>query len=402
MKPNNLVFLAWRNLWLHRLRAILTIGGVTLGVGAIVFLVSIGFGLEKLVTSQVATFEAFSMIDVPSANLKTGKINEAAINRLSKIPHVVKINEIVELAARARLSSQKSTAETVAISANSNYFSLNQLSLKGGRIYNNNSLNEMVVNESLASLLGIGVADYAQKGALIDLIIPADLRERDNVDGPIVKSDIPAHIVGIAAGNQSPTMYMPLASAIKYGVVNRTSLKIKVDDRKNIPQVRQAIENAGYSTEYVGDTVEQISQVFTLFRIVLGAFGLIALIVAALGTFNTLTISLMERIREVGLLRTLGMKQKDIFRLFMAESLTIGILGGAAGVALASLIGWGINSGLRALAESSGADPVIVYYTPPSFIIIVAVGSMIVGFLTGLYPAKRAIKMKPLDLIRYE
>ena len=104
MRLYNLIYLAWKNLWLHRLRAILTIGGVTLGVGAIVFLVSIGFGLERLVTSQVANFEAFTTVDVPSANLKTGKINQEAIERLKKIPRTAQVDEVVDLAGRVRLS----------------------------------------------------------------------------------------------------------------------------------------------------------------------------------------------------------------------------------------------------------------------------------------------------------
>ncbi|MEX1995203.1 MAG: hypothetical protein WD887_00290 [Candidatus Saccharimonadales bacterium] len=69
---------------------------------------------------------------------------------------------------------------------------------------------------------------------------------------------------------------------------------------------------------------------------------------------------------------------------------------------LATVTGWGINAALRALAESSGADIVTVYYTPFSFIIAVAFGSLLAGFLTGFYPARRAIKMNALDLIRYQ
>lgn len=404
MKLYSLLFIAWRNLWAHRLRATLTIGGVTLGVGAIVFLVSLGFGLERLVTNQVANFDAFTQIDVPSANLKTGKINDEAITRIGKISHVSEINEVVDLAARARLASQKSTSETVAVGANPKYFNLTQTTIKNGRPYTHDSRTEIVINESLANLLGFEgkVNTAVGKELMLDLIIPADLRARDTSETPLVKSDIYVLIVGIAAGTDSPTLFMPLKLADAYGVVNRTSLKIKVDNRDNIPQVRQAIENSGFSTEYVGDTVDQIAQVFSLFRVVLGGFGLIALTVAALGTFNTLTISLMERIREVGLLKTLGMKQKDIFRLFMAESLTIGVIGGLVGLVLASLTGWALNAALQALAVQSGADIVTVYYTPASFIIGVALGSLVVGFLTGIYPARRAIKMNALDVIRYQ
>jgi putative ABC transport system permease protein len=404
MKTRTLLYLAWKNLWLHRLRALLTISGVTLGVGAIVFLVSIGFGLERLVTSQVANFDAFTTVDVPAANLKTGKINDQAIERLQGIPHIERVDEVVDLAGRARLDSQKSTTETVAVGVDSHYFSLAQIGLRDGRVYGEKATKEVVINESLAGLLGFSEKPGAALGKhlVLDLIIPEDLRARDQAEGPLVKTGIPFTVVGIATGADSPTLFLPLAAAEAQGAIHRTSLKIKVDRRESVPQVRKSIENAGFSTEYIGDTVDQIAQVFSLFRVILGAFGLIALLVAALGTFNTLTISLMERIREVGLFKTLGMRQRDIFRLFLAESVTIGAIGGLLGLIGASLTGWVINALLHALATQSGADVVSIYYTPWPFILASAVGSLVVGFITGFYPAHRAIKMNALDVLRYQ
>lgn len=405
MRLYNLIYLAWKNLWLHRLRAILTIGGVTLGVGAIVFLVSIGFGLERLVTSQVANFEAFTTVDVPSANLKTGKINQEAIERLKKIPRIAQVDEVVDLAGRARLSSQKSTAETVIVGVKPEYFKAAQVALQSGRFYKEDRRPpEVVINQSLAGLLGFTEKPEAALGktVLLDLIIPEDLRKRDATEGPLVRSDVAVTVVGIAGDADNPSLFLPLNVAEEAGAISRTSLKIKVESRRWVPEVRKSIENAGFSTEYVGDTVDQISQVFSLFRLVLGAFGLIALLVAALGTFNTLTISLMERIREVGLLKTLGMRERDIFRLFIAESLTIGAIGGILGVIGASAIGWAINAALQALAASSGSDVVSVYHTPWSFILISGIGSLVVGFVTGFYPAYRAIKTSALDVLRYQ
>lgn len=405
MRLENIIYLAWRNLWLHRLRAILTIGGVTLGVGAIVFLVSIGFGLQSVVTNQVADFDAFTTIDVPSANLKTGKIDQKAINRIGGIAHITEINGVDDMAGRTRLSTQNSTTETVIVASNTRYFKLSQLKILNGRSYNDSSTDEVLVNQALAGILGYSgnnEKNVVGKKMVTDFIIAQDLIGPSNGGEPISKINIPATIVGVVSGYESPILYQPLAAADELGVVNRTSLKLKVDDKKNINQVRQAVELLGFSTEYVGDTVDQISQVFTLFRLVLGGFGFIALLVAALGTFNTLTISLMERIKEVGLLKAIGMKERDIFRLFIAESLSIGIIGGLLGIVGASATGWLINLVLGALARSSGAEIVTVYYTPVSFIIIVAAGSLVLGVLTGLYPAYRAIKTKALDVLRYE
>lgn len=403
MRLTNIIFLAWRNLWAHRLRAMLTIGGVTLGVGAIVFLVSIGFGLEKLVTSQVANFDAFSTIDVSYSNLTAGRLNSEVIQRIKSFPHVTDVYEIDDLAGRAHLKTQNSTTETVVTAATSGYLALSQTSLDKGRLFRDASINEVTINQSLSALLGFNkTSDALGQQIFIDLVVPGYLLSNNTSSSSSNLSSISATIVGISSGNLSPVLYAPQSLVNHAGVVNRTSLKVRVDDKNNIADTRQAIENLGFTTEYVGDTVSQIDQVFSLFRIILGGFGMIALAVAALGTFNTLTISLMERIREVGLLRTLGMKQKDIFRLFLAESLSIGIIGGAIGIVMATAVGNGINSLLAHLAAQNGAEKVIVYYTPISFIVIVAFGSLMVGFITGFYPAHRAIKMKALDLIRYQ
>ncbi len=399
----SLIYIAWRNLWSHRLRALLTIGGVTVGIASIIFLLSLGFGLERLVTTQVATFEAFTIIDVPSANLKTGKINAEAIDRMKQIEHITNVDPVVDLAGRIRLSEQEATTETVVVSSTPHYFDLAEIPVSSGTLFGDTSETEAVADASLAKLVGFTTpTDIIGKKIVLNLIIPKDLRASDETDGPIVKESIELTIVGITDTSPNPILYIPLALAEKHGIINRTSLKLKIDDKKFVPDVRAAIENIGFSTEYVGDTVAEINQVFGLFRIVLGGFGLIALIVATLGTFNTLTIALIERIREIGLLKTLGMQRADIFRLYIMESLAIGTVGGILGIVCGSLMGLLLNTTLAILAERAGSDPVSIYYSPPELILITAVLAGVLGFATGLYPSIRAIRVGPLDVLRYE
>lgn len=404
MKLKSLIKFSWKNLWSHRMRAVLTIGGVAIGMAAILFLVSLGFGMERLVTQQVADFEAFTIIDVPASTEKTGRISQDVTDKLKKIPHIVNISEISDLAGRIKLGSQDSTTETVIIAVNAPYFKMAQVNLDSGEAFGDQVKNEVVISKSLAGLLGYGGNTKEALGQTVNLdaIIPQDLRAADSVDGSIVKTSGPLKIVGVTTDSAGPMVYIPLPYALDLGVANRTSLKIKTDNKDSIEVVRKAIENSGLNTEYVGDTVQQITQIFTLFRIVLGGFGLVALVVAALGTFNTLTISLMERIKEVGLLKTLGMNKKGIFQLFIIESFSIGILGGILGIFVGSGAGWLLNAALRYLAVHSSVDTVQIYYTPTNLMLGMVIGSVIIGFLTGLYPAMRAIKTRPLDALRYE
>jgi ABC-type antimicrobial peptide transport system permease subunit len=158
----------------------------------------------------------------------------------------------------------------------------------------------------------------------------------------------------------------------------------------------------GLKTQYVGDTVSQINQVFGIFRAVLAAFGVITLIVAILGMFNTLTISLLERIKEVALMKMLGMRRKDINSIFLTESVLLGLAGGIFGMLLGVLAGKIVNLILNHYARNMGGEAVTVFYSPVIFIVAIVAVSILVGFLTGIYPARRAVKVKALDVLRYE
>lgn len=398
MKQRIIIKLALKNLWSHRLRTTLTILGVTIGISSIIFLVSLGYGLEQLVTNQVANFDAFTIVDVPSANISTIKIDDISLERIRKLGHVKETASVINVAGRIKEEKSDSTAETIITGGTFDYWKLSNTVVDSGHLPLKD--NEIVVNKAVINLLG-NDTNWLNKKLLLDVIIPADLRAQET-DGLKENKDISVIVRGIIEESESPIVLISSGLMKKSGAVKYSSLKVKVDDRKNVEKLRKQLENLGFSTEYVGDTVDQISQVFSLFRIILGGFGLIALIVAALGTFNTLTISLLERTREVGLFKALGMRNKEIYKLFLAESMLIGTFGGFVGLALGLILGKVINLVLSILAQSSNADTISLFVTPWFFAVGVAVFSIVVGFLTGWYPSRRAVKIDPLDALRYE
>jgi putative ABC transport system permease protein len=404
MRLPSLFRFSWKNLWVHRLRSILTVGGVVIGVAAIVFLVSLGFGLERLVTNQVANSSAFNIIDVPAANPPSGKIDQAAIDQVKKIPNIKVVERIVDLAGRVRMSSQNSTTETVLVGISPQYFKLADIALLSGEYFPADNADQAVINQALAKLLGYeqNMNDLLNQTLLIDIILPKSIRAADDVEGPLVKEQIPVKVVGISTEATNPMMYIPQKLTDQQGVLNSSSMKIQVNGKDFVPEIRKQIENSGFATEYIGDTVDQITQVFSIFRLVLGGFGLIAMIVAAIGTFNTLTISLIERIREVSLLKMMGMKRGDVFKLFITESLTIGVMGGVFGAGGGLGIGYAANKIIGIIATRAHADPIEIFYTPWNLTVMMVIGAIVVGFLCGLYPSYRAIKTNPLDALRYE
>lgn len=403
MRTRIIFILALKNLWAHKLRSFLTIGGVTIGISSIIFLVSLGYGLEQLVTNQVVNFNAFSIIDVSSANSKNIKMDQATIDKISALPNIKVVAPVINLAGRLRKQDSASTTEIVIIGAKSEYWDLSSTNVDEGKLPVDK--NDIVVNQSVIKLLGVDPNKIIGSNLLLDIIIPAEVRT-NIVDGEKSAQNIPLKVVGVINETQSPIVLTTMDLLLAQDVAKFSAFKIKVDNktdvRQNIKEVRTQLENIGLSTEYVGDTVSQISQVFALFRIILATFGLVALIVASLGTFNTLTISLLERIREVGLFKALGMRNRDIYKIFLAESLIIGVSGGLVGL----FMGWGIaqviNLLVGYLARRAGEQSMSIFLTPWFFSLIMAAFSILVGFFTGWYPAKRAVKIDALDALRYE
>lgn len=392
--------IAFKNLWLNKMRTAITVLGVTIGIASIIFLVSLGFGLEQLVTNQVANFDAFTIIDVPSASVGTIKIDQVAIEKMSEMGHVKKVGAVTNLAGRIKKDENASTAETVVTGGDTNYWELSGIQTEVGHMPT--SGNQAVINYSIMNLFG--EADPQKligREVEIDFIIPSDLRS-SQTDGLKNAEGINIKIVGVIKDNTSPMVFAHSDLLNKEDATKFSSLKIKADKNDSVTLLRKQIENMGFATEYVGDTVSQINQVFLLFRVVLAAFGLVALIVAALGTFNTLTISLLERIREVGLFKALGMKNKDVYRLFLSESLIIGLAGGFLGLLFGWALGGGVNLLLGYFADKAGSEHIKIFVTPWYFALGISAFSVLVGFLTGWYPSKRAVRIDPLDAMKYE
>jgi ABC-type antimicrobial peptide transport system permease subunit len=209
-------------------------------------------------------------------------------------------------------------------------------------------------------------------------------------------------IVGVTAEDTTPFFYVPFIDIRGIGITNYTQAKIILNTQQSLPKVREHIESLGYSTESVFDTVSEIDNLFATFRIILGIVGLIAVIIASLGMFNTLTVSLLERTREVGFMKAMGMKSYEIKDLFLTESLIMGILGGTGGLLAGHLGGLFINLILSIFSWLQGGETIDTTYIPNSLIVAIVLLALSVGIITGFYPAYRATKISALNALRYE
>lgn len=398
MDKGFIIEFAFKSLLNHRLRTILTLVGIVIGISAIVFLVAFAFGIERLVTEEVTGGDAFKLVDVGTGNSQIVKLGNSAVTDIGKLSGVQAVETTTNVAAKAR--DGENTMDVAFFGSSPQYLEWSGIRPRWGKNISDGDSNEIMVNSNCVTFLKASrPEDIVGKTLTLDLILPKELLESG--DNKIIEKQA-FSIVGVVQNDASPSAY-GLSQVLKdNGVVNYSQAKVEIDDSSKVPGLRQQIEGMGFKTQYVGDTVAQIQQIFNVFKIILGSFGLIALIVASLGMFNTLTISLLERMKEVALLKILGTRRRDISYLFLTEALMFGAVGGGLGIGLGFLAGQIANLILNIYAKRSGGDAVNIFYYPLWFMLSIATFSLLVGLLTGLYPSRRATRVSSLDVIRYE
>lgn len=390
--------MAFKNILTHKLRSFLTFLGISIGVTAIVFLVGFGFGLERLVTNQVTGGDAFKLVDVGTGNSQVVSLNQKAIDQINKLSNTKDTEAIINAGATAR-KDQNSTMDVSFYGTSAAY--LNWLGIKiqyGQNIPNNADANDIVVNTAYLKFMGIDPANATGQKVKIAVTIPQEISGANKID--VAEQEF--NIVGVIQDDSVSNVYINYQLLNKMGALKYSQAKVEIKDQNQVEALRIQIENLGFKTQYVGDTVNQIGEVFNIFKVILAAFGLIALIVAALGMFNTLTISLLERTKEIALMKILGMRRKDINGIFLAEAIMFGVFGGVFGIFSGIILGFISNKILNHFAIAAGGNATSVFYYPFWFILTIIVFSLLIGFLCGLYPARRAEKLNALDVLRYE
>lgn len=257
-----------------------------------------------------------------------------------------------------------------------------------------------VVNRSTLQILNLSEADVINKKVILSFVVVGDLIS--NPKEKIESAPTEYTIVGVTPDEGIPMVYVPFIDLRSLGVSKYSQIKLVVADTDRLAKVRSSIEASGYGTVSVADTVVQIENLFSSLRLMLGVLGMVALSVAALGMFNTLTVSLLERTREVGLMKAMGMKSNEVKELFLTESMIMGFFGGVIGLIGGICIGKIISMILSIFSVIKGVGVVDISYVPPIFVVTVLLLSVFVGVLTGYFPAKRATKISALNALRYE
>ena len=177
---------------------------------------------------------------------------------------------------------------------------------------------------------------------------------------------------------------------------------VKVAQARMTQDVEDHIKTMGYSAFSLNDALEGAKRVFIILDIVLSLIGSIALAVSSLGIVNTMVMSILERTKEIGIMKAIGASDSDIRRIFLVEASTIGLIGGVAGFALGWLVGQVINLGANIYIQSQGGTAATLFSLPWWLITGALAFSLLVSVIAGSYPANRAARLEPMQALRHE
>ncbi|HSJ87308.1 MAG TPA: ABC transporter permease, partial [Anaerolineales bacterium] len=242
-----------------------------------------------------------------------------------------------------------------------------------------------------------------------------------DAQGVETRKNLSLRVTGVlkeTRGESDWTIYMPLdqIKPINEWAVNRrinynkdgySQVIVKVSDVDQVLDISQQITDMGFQAYTPQSFVQGINNFYKILQVIFGGVGAIALLVAAIGIANTMAMSILERTREIGLMKAVGATNRDVLAIFLGEAAGIGFLGGLGGVT----IGWLAGQALNVVAivylasqagQQGGPPPSVAVYTPVWLPLFALLFSTLIGMMSGLYPALRAATMIPVLALKYE
>gem|GEM_PF-2023387 len=391
----DLLFLALRTFRVKLGMTMLTIMGIGVSFATIFFLVSFGYGIEKVMLDQFASEILLRTVDVISPNNEITPLTPAFKEKISLLPGVEYVEPVFGLPGQIETGSR--AAEVQLRGAGIKYFELFGGNLKEGRSFREGERSVVLSGSFLQTMNKNSLADFTEP--LVISAYPEKL-----VGG--VKTTQTANlgefsVVGIDNDMDNSFVYLS-PSLVSDLVTQYAALKVLAKSDAEIINIRSAVSDMGFITSSVVDTVDQAIKVFSILEIILALFGAASLIVATIGMVNTMTVSLLERTQEIGVMKVLGVSSGDVRKLFLLEASIIGGLGGLFGIFCGVVFSQGFNLIINILAKNLGGKPVSLFYYPLWFVLSIAGASLIIGLLTGFVPAQRAANMDPLMAVKYK
>jgi len=448
MKLRDMTELAVRNLREAILRNSLTTLGVAVGVASLVAMLSLGVGLQQLASSRLTRSGLFDSIFVTAkTNLrgpgagppatraaapKARPLDDDARAELTKLPNVIEVYPQIRFFTEVRLDGKPFATMVAGMpesSKQSGAFDGMQ-----GSFFSTANANEVILQVEFAKELNPQTKDLIGKDLVLRYAERQSLPSDSSGVAPnsggfsVVPKEKHLRIIGIVEtepasgfggfGSGRLLIPLPVAETLRAAQVNDlrdvlrgssssdkpayASLSVRVKSPSLVDATEKKIKDMGFSAFSLLDASKSLRIFFSVFDLLLGIFGSLALAVATLGIVNTLVMAILERRREIGVLKALGAADGDVKQLFFVEAGVMGLTGGALGVLLGWMIGQALTLATNIYLKRQEL-PGVQISSVPLWLIAGAIGfAVLVSLIAGLYPASRAAKLNPVDALRYE
>ncbi|MDD5022786.1 MAG: ABC transporter permease [Candidatus ainarchaeum sp.] len=403
MKKREIVEYSVRNLKYTKVRSWLTMVGIFIGIMAIVVLIGLVEGLKSEITEELSKFGANTIIITPSSavggvasgtayGVTKGKLFENDYEKIKKVAGVEYISKVISGRVNAIYKDEQVALSVFGIEPDV-FREVSVLEIEKGRFLEENDHGTAVIGYNIAE-------DTFEKKVETNSFIEIDGKNY-RVAGILKKTGSstfnPDNIVFIHFEDAKEVFEDKLAK----DEIN--TIRLTVFDGEDTEEISEEIKNVLLSahkvkeedkdfsiitSKQINERVEQVTGMLTLF---LGAVAGISLIVGGIGIANTMFMNVIERTREIGILKAIGASRKEIVGLFVIEALILGFFGGILGV----IVGWIV---LVIIGYAIGMNIVL----SPFIAIVSLIFSGALGAFSGYIPAKNASEISPMESLRYE
>ena len=458
MKTRDLSELAARNLREAILRNSLTTLGVAVGVASLVAMLSLGVGLQTLASQKLTKSGLFDAVFVSSRRDFRGPegdgprrksteppekfkpLDESSRQQFAQLPNVVDVYPQIRFLTDVHFNGNNFSTNVLGVPDSSR--STSAFDSITGKYFSSPTADEAILQADFAkdlspqpaSLVGKEITlRYAERRSLssdeiskeqdidkqLDEMMSGGMsivsREKKLRVAGIIESDPSAGIGGFGGGR----VFLPMRVAEQLhaaqvndvqdfvrgggsGKPTYAALTIRAKSPKDVLPIEEAIKKLGFNAFSLLDASKTLRQIFFVFDMFLILFASLALTVASLGIVNTLLMAILERRREIGVLKALGATNADVKNLFFAEAGAMGLFGGIFGVAFGWLIGQALTWGTTIYLRRQDLPGVKISHVPWWLAASAIAFAIVVSLAAGLYPAARAAKLNPVEALRYE
>jgi putative ABC transport system permease protein len=386
----NLIKLSSRNFSANPGRTILTILGTSVGIATVVILVSLGYGLQGILLGKlITTPESLVTISASYPSNSNLVITQSTVNDVMQAQGVVAVSPVAEFPGSIQVNGISGLALINIVDGNYTALSGDVPDIGTGI----GKTPGVVISSQALRLLNMP-ADSSAIGKRISLTVFYVQTASGTNNNVSTQDAVP--ILGIERTAASPTVIVS-DTAFPGPPPSYSSLYVEAKSDAFLSELRTAIANKGFVISAHIDLVRQAQQVTNIITIILGVFGIAALVVSAIGMFNTMIVGFLERTYEVGVMKALGATDKDVEKLFLMESLIMGLAGGVIGIVLGMGLGLIFNLIVSEISTHYGGASLSLFVSPAWFLILVVGVSALIGLAAGFIPARRASRLSPKE-----